>query len=94
MSRHYFWIITRDPETKKPFLIKGGASEEEARQRGLEMLGNLDFEVKDLQTTNMAEASARLRGKRLEDGEGLRTSTQRIGHERSLERLKRRRLRL
>lgn len=93
-QRHFFWLITRDPDTGRPILIKGGNTEEEARQKGLEMLNSLDFDIQDLHTTSMAEASARLRGKRLEEGAGLRDSMHRQLHEKSVERLNQRRRRL
>jgi len=88
--RYYYWIVLRDPDSGKPYLIFGSdKSEEEARQKGLEMLQGLDFQIRRFATRDLDSASAMLRGKRLVDGEGLRRSTQRIGHDRSLRRLRR-----
>ena len=88
---YYYWIIARDPETGRPYLIRGGNSEEDTRQKGLEMLAGLDFEIKRYPTCDLATASSYYRGKRLEQGEGLKRSTQRIGHGRSIAHLLNRR---
>lgn len=95
MRQYHYWIVSKEPETGKTFLIYGCPDrdgESVARNKGMEMLGGLDFEIKRYPTSNLAEASAYHRGKRLERGEGLRMSTQRLGHEKSLARLRRRRL--
>lgn len=86
MPKQYWWIVSQD-ESGKPYLIFGSAvSESEARQKGLEMLAGMDFTIKQFPTRDLGAASAFLRGKRLEHGEGLRKSSQRIGHEKSLKR--------
>lgn len=90
MHTKYYWILCKDPDTSKPFLIAGGNTEQEARDKGLEMLGGLDFEIRELPTRNLAQASSIIRGKRLEDSHSLREARQRIGHNKSLTRLKRR----
>lgn len=83
--KQYYWIVARDPDTNKPYLIFGSDRDEaSARQKGLEMLGGLDFEIKCYPTKDLGSASAYFRGKRLEHGAGLKASTQRIGHDRSL----------
>ncbi|MCK9600320.1 MAG: hypothetical protein M0R06_14845 [Sphaerochaeta sp.] len=99
MRREYhLWIVTKDPETGKPYLIYGCPDrngEDECRAKGIEMLGGLNFEIRRYPTRSLSEASAFHRGKRLESGEGLKASTQRLGHEKSVERMmraKRRRL--
>ena len=97
MRQYHFWLVSRDPDTGRPYLIYGCSDrdgEETARAKGIEMLGGLDFEVRRYPTRNLAEASAFHRGKRLEGGEGLRASTQRLGHERSVARKQERRRRL
>ena len=97
VRRYHLWLVTKD-ETGKPYLIYGApdfgtnGGEAIAREKGLSMLSGLDFEIKRYPTKNLAEASAYHRGKRLEGGEGLKTSAQRLGHDRSIERLRRRRL--
>ena len=87
--RFYYWILTFDGG--KPFLIFGSdKNEDEARSKGLDQLGSLDFQIRRLPTRHLPTASAMVRGKRLESGHGLRASTQRIGHQKSIDRLHRR----
>jgi len=92
-GQKYWWIICQDPDSGKPFLIAGGDTELEARQKGMEMLGGIDFEVKDLPTRNLARASSIIRGGRLEDTHSLRTAKEKLGHDRSVRRMMRRRSR-
>lgn len=88
-TRFYYWICARD-DRGKPYLVFGSdRSEEDARQKGLELLGGLNFEIKRYPTRNLATASAYLRGKRLERTHSLRESSRRIGHTKSLRRLRR-----
>lgn len=89
MSRHYWWIVTKD-EGGKPYLLTGGRTEDEAKQKGMEMLGGLDFEVKRLPTTDLRKASSLLKGDRLEHTRDLHRASERLGHERSMARRKRR----
>ena len=89
MRRYYYWLVSRD-ESGKPYLIFGGDSEQEARQKGLEMLAGMDFSIKRYPTRDQDTASAYLRGKRLEQTHSLKESGRRIGHTKSLKRLKRR----
>ena len=91
MSRTYYWLVTTNPDTGKPYLIYGGETEAEARQQGLDMLGGIDFEIKPLRTRNLQTASSMIRGKRLESTHSLSKASERIGHNRSLERLVKRR---
>ena len=91
MRRYYYWLVTHD-DTGKPYLIFGGENEDEARQKGLEMLGGMDFEIKRYPTRDLTTASAYYRGVRLERGEGLRRASQRIGHSRSLRRSMKKRM--
>ena len=86
--RKYYWLVTEDPDTGRPFLIFGGDSEEVARQKGLEMLGGIDFEIRAFPTRNLSRASSLLRGKRLDDTHSLHDATVRQGHDKSLRRLK------
>jgi len=88
----YYWIVARDEEGK-PYLIAGGNTEEEARQKGLEMLGGMDFEIRGLPTRNLARASSMIRGARLEDTHSLSKAKQPLGHDRSLRRMQRKRSR-
>lgn len=86
----YYWLICKDPDTGKIFLISGGKTEDEARQKGLETLSGIDFEIRALPTTDTATASQMVRGKRLEDTQSLSKARRRIGHQRSLNRFLRR----
>ena len=89
MRKYYYWIVTCSEN--RPYLVFGGADEEESRRKGLELLGGLDFEIKRYPTRDLGTASAFYRGKRLDDTHSLRESSRRIGHDRSIDRLKRRR---
>lgn len=86
--RYYYWLVTQSDG--KPYLVFGGNDEDAARRKGLELLGGLDFEVKRYPTRDLGAASAFFRGKRLDETHSLRESSSRIGHDRSIARLKRR----
>ena len=95
-KQYHFWLVAKD-ETGKPYLIYGCPDrdgEDSARSRGFEMLNGMDFQIRRYPTSNLAQASSFYRGKRLESGEGLRASTQRIGHDKSVTRRLERRRRL
>lgn len=88
-TKYYWWIVSADPETGKPYLIFGSdKGEDDARQKGLEMLSGLDFQIKRLPTRNLAMASSMLKGNRLEQSRSLKTASKRLGHSKSLRRLK------
>ncbi len=90
-TRYYYWIVTRDSETGRPYLVFGSDKDEaDARQKGLELLGGMDFEIKRYPTRDLNTASAYLRGKRLEETHSLRSAGKRIGHSKSLARLRHR----
>ena len=89
-TQYWHWIVATDPETHKPYLIAGGRTEDEARQRGMECLGGLDFQIKRLPTRNLQRASSLLKGNRLERTQSLRKASERIGHERTVRRRVRR----
>lgn len=90
--RYYFWIAARD-ELGKPYLLSATMckTSEDARQRGMELLSGLDFEIKRYPTRDLSSAVRMYRGSRLEDTHALRASVKRQGHEKSLKRLKRKR---
>ena len=100
MPKQYHWWIAAQDENGKPYLIYGApdfgsnGGEDAARAKGIDMLGGLNFEIKRYPTRALSEASSYYRGKRLESGEGLRASTQRLGHEKSIARRLARRRRL
>ncbi len=85
----HFWLVCQD-DGGKPYLIYGGRTEDGARQKGLDILGGIDFAVKMYPTTDTDAASSMHRGKRLEETHSLGKASQRLGHDRSLERMKRR----
>ena len=86
--RYHYWIVAYDQD--RPYLVYGGTDEEEARRKGLELLAGANFELKRYPTMDLGAASAFFRGKRLDDTHSLKESSRRIGHDRSLRRLKRR----
>ena len=89
-ARGYWWLVAK--EAGQTVLIFGSdRSEEDARQKGLDMLGGRDFEVKRLRTRNMARASAMLRGHKLEGSHSLSDAMERQVHEKGLRRLRHRR---
>lgn len=77
MEKTYYWIVTT--VSGKTVIIYGGETEEEANQRGLEKVGGY-FEVVPMQTRNRHEASARLKGKKLERTGDIEDSLERIKH--------------
>ena len=99
MPRQYHWWLSAVIDGK-PQLVYGApdfgpdGGESIAREKGLSMLQGFDFRMFRYPTRNLSEASAFHRGKRLENGEGLRASTQRLGHEKSVARRLARRRRL
>ena len=88
MARQYYWWIVTKDESGKPYLLTGGRTEDEARQKGMELLGGMDFELKHLPTTDLRKASSLLKGDKLEHSHNLGEASQRLGHERSLKRHK------
>ncbi len=91
MERSCWWLVTRD-ESGKTFLVFGSnKGEEEARQKGLEMLSGLDFEIKRLPTSSLSRASSLLKGDKLERTRSLKEAGRRLGHSRSLRRSLRKR---
>lgn len=90
IRKQYYWIVASDPETNQPYLLFGSDnSEEEARQKGLELLPGIDFQLKRFPTRDKDTASAFLRGVRLEKTHSLKEATRRIGHNKSLKRMRR-----
>ena len=97
MREYHWWIYCPPSEQSggKPILIYGcpdrgsAGGEDNARSRAFEMLSGYDWTLRRLPTRDLSAASAFMRGKRLATGEGLRASTQRIGHDRSVDRMRR-----
>ena len=90
MSEHhnpgeFYWIIARDPETGRPYLLPGGTTEDQARQKGLELLAGVDFKLRRLPTTDIRRASQLFKGQRLEKTKSLKKAVERVGHAKSLE---------
>jgi len=96
MREYHWWISAVDQETGRQHLIYGSSDrgstggEDVARSKAFEMLGSIDFELRRLPTRDLSTASSLWRGKRLAQGDGLHASSQRIGHERSVDRMRRR----
>ena len=91
-ERQYYWLVAKDEEGKT-VLIFGSESESEARQKGLEMLGGLNFDIRRLPTRNLSRASSLLKGNRLERTHDLKEATKRLSHERGLRQSRKRRRR-
>lgn len=92
ITRYYWWLVTQD-EDGKPYLIFGSdKGEDDALQNGREMLPGTSFEVRKLPTRNLQRASSLLRGSRLENTHSLKEASKRLGHEKSVARLKRKRI--
>lgn len=84
VREEYWWITASDPETGKPYLIAGGRTEDEARQKGLETLGGADFQLRKLPTRSLPRASSLIKGNRLEKTHSLRKAAEPIGHEKGI----------
>lgn len=85
MNRPYWWLYGRYRESGDPFLVFGSdKSEEDARQKGLELLAgqDLEWDVKMIRTRNISAASRSLKGYKLEQTKDLRTATTRLKHKR------------
>lgn len=78
--RQFWWIVAKDEDSGRDFLIFGSdRSEEDARTKGMEMLG-ANFDIKRFPTKDISAASAMLRGKKLEQTHSLSKSTERLRH--------------
>ncbi len=86
--RFHFWLVA--VYDGKPTLVYGGPDENSARQRGMELLPGVDFEIKRLPTYNLQRASSLIRGNRLEQSHSLKDATKRLGHDKSIALWKRR----
>ena len=86
----YYWIIARDDDGK-PYLVYGGTSEDSARTKALEMLPGVDFKILPYPTHNLARASSMTKGHRLEETHSLSKATKRMGHDKSIDRLRQKR---
>lgn len=89
--RQYWWLVAADPETGQPYLVFGSdRSEAEARQKGLDMMPGVNFDIRMFRTRNLDMARSLLRGSRLDGQRSLREAGRRQGHEKSVSRLIRR----
>lgn len=82
--RRYYWV-TYQYSGGKSGLFGPFSTEDEAREVGLNN-GLIDFDIKLFPTKDQARASQLVKGKRLNDGEGIEKASERLGHERSLRR--------
>lgn len=88
-----WWLVAKDEQGKTVLIFGSDRSEDEARQKGLEMLGGLNFDIKRLPTRNLARASSLLKGNRLERTHSLKDATRKLMHERGLRQDRKRRRR-
>ena len=91
MRQKHYWIVAE--EEGKPYLIYGGITEEAARQKGMEMMSGLglDFTIKMFPTRNLDSARSMLYGRRADGQRQLGEATKRQGHEKSINRLAKKR---
>lgn len=92
-NRDYYWIAATEPTTGKPYLIWGGNTEDEARQKGLIELPGVNFDIIPLKTRNQARASSMYKGGRLQKTHSLTKASERLGHDRSAKTARRKRQR-
>lgn len=93
--RNYWWIATVDRACQPPkayVLFGSEKSEDDARMKGIELLGNADFEIRMFPTRDRSEAAAMFKGKRLERTHSIHDAARHVGHEAGL-RQKARRMR-
>ena len=79
-EKHCWWLVAKDEEGKTILVFGSDKDENDARQRGLEMLSGIDFDIKRLPTRNLARASSLLKGSRLEHTRSLKEATKRLRH--------------
>lgn len=77
MKQTHYWLVTQT--SGKTVLIYGGITEKEAYDKGLRKLDGF-FEVIALPTRDVAKASQMYKGRRLEAGDGLDQSMERLQH--------------
>lgn len=89
MTEFHYWLVSKDPDTQKPYLIyacPAREGESQARQRGLELLPGIDFTISRLRTREIGKASSLLKGNRLEQSHSLREAGKRLGHDKTIAR--------
>jgi hypothetical protein len=89
MTDYHYWIVAESDG--KPYLLyacPGREGEETARRRGFELLGGLDFKIFRYNTRNLSKASSLYRGGRLDTTHSLKEASRRIGHDKSVKRLR------
>ena len=87
VTRFYWWIITESEG--KPYLIFGSdIGENQALQKGREMLPGMDFQIRKLPTRSLQRASSLLKGNRLETTHSLKKASMRLGHDKSANKLR------
>ena len=85
--RQHYWICTQ--QDGQPILIYGCPAhqgEEAARQKGIEMLCGINFELHKFPTRDTGKAAQMWKGRILETGHNLRQATTRQMHEGGLKR--------
>lgn len=96
MRKEYHYWLTAFGDDGKPYLVYACPArdgEEQARQKGIEMLPNIDFQIKKLPTRDLGAASSMIRGKRLETTHSLKEASQRQGHTKTILRDRKRKMR-
>ena len=86
--KQYWWIGCTD-NSRQTLIFGSDKSEEDARQKGLEMLPGTNFTIKRLPTRDLATASSMWKGLRLEQTHNLHKSLKHLTHEKGLLRKRR-----
>ena len=92
--RRYWWIEGRCLDDGKAILLFGSdRSEAEAREHALELLSgqNIDWTIKMYPTRHLASASQMSKGYKLDETHNVKSSLRRVGHSKTLKRMKTRR---
>ena len=80
MSERNCWWLTGFTDGKRFLVFGSDKSEDDARQKGFEILGGVDFTIKRLPTRSLPNASRMLKGGILERTRDLKTATRRLKH--------------
>jgi hypothetical protein len=85
MKRVNYFIVAylnRPDGSRVPYLTMGGSTEDDARQKGFDLLGGQDFQIVALRASNEAEATSIWKRQRLEQTSDLQESVRRVQHKR------------
>ena len=78
MERDYYWLVAN--LEGNTYLVYGGVTEEEARQKGFDTLSGVNFEIRKFPTRDQSSASSMLKGHTLNETRSLKKATKRLRH--------------